>query len=439
MEIGGLATAQKIHLEFNRLGGTLPKEIGNLTSLDEFSISGNNMEGRLPDAFGNFNKISLDLSTNDFSGEIPKSVWNGTKEVFLHGNDLTGSIPQHVCVRIDDYTVDGSFWFRDRPKVSCSCCKPTFCYVWESSSTQVGKTRRLECSQSSHYNIELPQFNNENIESGNESWLHLVQVKDKITNITFEKSIGRSDLDTLNMCLSPTGCYSISMDGNHLYDFQFSNFSSTEPLTKKDQCESVDICGKLVTPDSDERRKLNHLTQLLVHDMSDLKDKSSLDYKTLCWIMNDPDLDKFETCDGTLVQRYALAKLFISQNQFNIQERQFHTCEWDGVKCDESHKFVEKLTLKRKNFTATLITELGVMKRLKYLDLSDNELKGTIEPKTFSHMDSLENLNISSNKFSGEIPRKACELPNIKSIDLSRNSFEGTLSNGTSYSTTLGE
>lgn len=439
VEIGALTTVQKLHLENNQLDGTLPEEIGNLTSLIEFAVSGNRMGGVLPDIFENFNRISLDLSKNDFSGEIPKSVWfaNAT-QVLLHENDLTGSIPQHVCERIDDYTTDGSRWFSNRPKVDCPCCKPTFCYVWDSSSAQVGKTERLECPRSSHFNLELPRSKT-NIESGDNSWLNLVQVKDKTTNMTYEKSISDNDLPTLDMCLSKTGCYSISLNGNHIYDFQFSNFTSNEPLIKKDQCETVDICGKLFTPDSDERRKLNHLTQMLVKDLSDLEDKSSLDYKTLCWIMNDPDLSKYETCDGTLAQRYSLAKFFISQNQFNVQERQNHICEWDGVECDdESHKFVEKLALKDNNFTGTLITELGVMRQLKFIDLSHNKLKGTIEPKTFLQMTNLERLDVSSNKFSGEIPRKIFELPNIKSVDLSGNSFEGILPNETSYSTSLG-
>ncbi|KAL8258069.1 hypothetical protein R6Q59_030110 [Mikania micrantha] len=64
---------------------------------------------------------------------------------------------------------------------------------------------------------------------------------------------------------------------------------------------------------------------------------------------------------------------------------------------------------------------------VNHLDLSDNLLSGDL-PQTGETMNlSLHVVNLSKNRFTGNIPVDLCEVPNIKLLDLSQNKLSGRL------------
>jgi hypothetical protein len=69
------------------------------------------------------------------------------------------------------------------------------------------------------------------------------------------------------------------------------------------------------------------------------------------------------------------------------------------------------------------------MQRLLHLYLNDNQLTGLID-KCPSR---LEILSLSNNRFIGEISRKINEMYYIRSLNLSQNSFDGTLPDDNMY------
>ncbi|CAB9513778.1 Leucine Rich Repeat [Seminavis robusta] len=77
------------------LAGTLPSELGQLHELLLLSFWGNNFHGRIPSELGLPDLMLLDLAYSNLSGSIPSELGLNRLPhlLFLHGNQLTGTIP----------------------------------------------------------------------------------------------------------------------------------------------------------------------------------------------------------------------------------------------------------------------------------------------------------------------------------------------------------
>jgi hypothetical protein len=85
-----------IDLSSNSFTGHIPKELSSLMGLQFLNLSSNQLSGLIPVDIGVLMELeSLDLSYNYFSGEIPSSLSNLTFLSWLNlsYNDLSGSIP----------------------------------------------------------------------------------------------------------------------------------------------------------------------------------------------------------------------------------------------------------------------------------------------------------------------------------------------------------
>ena len=85
-----------IDLSCNNFEGEIPEVLGNFTSLYVLNLSGNGFKGQIPTSIGNLRQIeSLDLSRNNLSGKIPAQLAKLTFLSFLNlsFNQLVGSIP----------------------------------------------------------------------------------------------------------------------------------------------------------------------------------------------------------------------------------------------------------------------------------------------------------------------------------------------------------
>ncbi|KAG4177123.1 hypothetical protein ERO13_A11G292941v2 [Gossypium hirsutum] len=85
-----------MELSTNSLTGEIPKEIGSLVGLLSLNFLGNLLTGNIPDSIGNMELMeSLDLSMNGLIGEIPPSFsnLNFLNHFSVSYNNLTGQIP----------------------------------------------------------------------------------------------------------------------------------------------------------------------------------------------------------------------------------------------------------------------------------------------------------------------------------------------------------
>ncbi|XP_017979637.1 PREDICTED: receptor like protein 30-like [Theobroma cacao] len=86
-----------IDLSNNEFQGEIPEVIGKLNSLKELNLSHNNLSGCMPTSMGNLTSLeSLNLSWNKLVGKIPTQLASlGFLEVLnLSQNQLVGPIPQ---------------------------------------------------------------------------------------------------------------------------------------------------------------------------------------------------------------------------------------------------------------------------------------------------------------------------------------------------------
>ncbi|CAJ2633643.1 unnamed protein product [Trifolium pratense] len=86
-----------IDLSRNNFEGEIPNAIGELHALKGLNLSHNRLVGHIPQSIGNLTNLeSLDLSSNMLAGVIPAALANlGFLEVLnLSNNHLVGEIPQ---------------------------------------------------------------------------------------------------------------------------------------------------------------------------------------------------------------------------------------------------------------------------------------------------------------------------------------------------------
>ncbi|KAM1638529.1 hypothetical protein ACFXTN_007931 [Malus domestica] len=91
-----LYLVKSIDLSSNNLQGEIPKEISNLIQLGTLNLSMNQLTGKIPSKVGNLRQLeTLDLSHNHLSGQIPQSLSSLTflAHLDLSYNNLSGRIP----------------------------------------------------------------------------------------------------------------------------------------------------------------------------------------------------------------------------------------------------------------------------------------------------------------------------------------------------------
>jgi len=408
------------------LKGPFPKDIRKVTNIEKIVLEKNSISGTIPDTFNMSNLTVVNLGDNSLSGEIPASLFEGQIDhaIILRNNNFVGSVPDALCHTLTHFKVDDSTWFLDAPKIDCKCCDNIGCNLWEIIDTPVSGSARL-CPQSNIFEAEFDS----------RYW-----IDDHIFKSDLHEFIGSDINQRKSFCLSPTGCYSLysKTKTNLLFDLKYS--ATMDALEMQNKCDTVDICQISFSQDHPRRNGLNHLTQLIAPDLSN---EDSPHYQVLCWILNNDILfDKYKICDGTLLQRYVMALFYHSQKQSFDSFENFaanDTCEWPGVVCDEKRRFVEQLHFQDKNFIGTLITEIGLLARLKVLDLGGNNLHGTLHSAIFSNMPYLEMFYVGKNEMKGQLPKELLDLPRLKNLNISHNKFTGTMPNANGFPDSLGK
>ncbi|PRQ55525.1 putative protein kinase RLK-Pelle-LRR-XII-1 family [Rosa chinensis] len=85
----------------NKLSGSIPSSLGNLTMLNSLYLDENNLNGSIPSSLGECHGLQdLDLSENSLEGKIPQQLLNGLLSLSislnLSTNQFTGSLPVEI-------------------------------------------------------------------------------------------------------------------------------------------------------------------------------------------------------------------------------------------------------------------------------------------------------------------------------------------------------
>ncbi|KAK9929605.1 hypothetical protein M0R45_026699 [Rubus argutus] len=100
-------------------------------------------------------------------------------------------------------------------------------------------------------------------------------------------------------------------------------------------------------------------------------------------------------------------------------------CTWFHVTCN-SENSVTRVDLGNANLSGTLVTQLGVLSNLQYLELYSNNITGTI-PEELGNLDNLVSLDLYLNNLTGGIPDKLGNLAKLRFLRLNNNTLTGTI------------
>ncbi|TYJ99289.1 putative LRR receptor-like serine/threonine-protein kinase [Cucumis melo var. makuwa] len=143
-----------IDLSRNKLTGEIPKEITNLVQLDTLNLSNNNFVGIIPENIGAMKKLeTLDLSYNNLSGRIPASLasLNFLTHLNMSFNNLTGKIP-----------IGNQLQTLEDPS------------IYEGNPSLCGPPLQIKCAGDESSNNVLVSTSEEEKEDGNENDLEMV-------------------------------------------------------------------------------------------------------------------------------------------------------------------------------------------------------------------------------------------------------------------------
>ncbi|KAH9624716.1 hypothetical protein KSS87_015615 [Heliosperma pusillum] len=94
--LGKCSALEQFRIEGNSIHGSIPSSYSSLMSLQTLDLSRNNLSGILPIYFSKFPLVYLNLSYNNFEGNVPeKGIYGNISAVSVVGNKgLCGGIPQ---------------------------------------------------------------------------------------------------------------------------------------------------------------------------------------------------------------------------------------------------------------------------------------------------------------------------------------------------------
>ncbi|XP_062095254.1 probable LRR receptor-like serine/threonine-protein kinase At3g47570 [Humulus lupulus] len=95
-ELGSCLKLEHLHMESNFFEGTIPSSLSSLRGIQDLDLSGNKLSGEIPKFFQNMSFINLNLSFNQFHGQVPAGgVFRNATGISLVGNEkLCGGIPE---------------------------------------------------------------------------------------------------------------------------------------------------------------------------------------------------------------------------------------------------------------------------------------------------------------------------------------------------------
>ncbi|GAV82364.1 LOW QUALITY PROTEIN: Pkinase domain-containing protein/LRR_1 domain-containing protein/LRRNT_2 domain-containing protein/LRR_4 domain-containing protein/LRR_6 domain-containing protein/LRR_8 domain-containing protein, partial [Cephalotus follicularis] len=92
--LSSCTSLEVLYMEGNLFHGPIPLTLSSLRGLQELDLSRNNLSGKIPEFLGGFALSYLNLSLNDFDGEVPKNgVFKNANATTVFGNNkLCGGI-----------------------------------------------------------------------------------------------------------------------------------------------------------------------------------------------------------------------------------------------------------------------------------------------------------------------------------------------------------
>ncbi|GJT39638.1 putative non-specific serine/threonine protein kinase [Tanacetum coccineum] len=472
-----LYAMEMLHLHRNSLKGLIPQSIGKLTKLTSLNLASNRLTGPIPDALGNLRLLEeLDLSANQLSGPIPTFLGRlaPLQELLVFSNFLNGTIPTSIGKLSKLYFLDFAYNFFEGVVSEAHFANLSMLKFLDATSNyklifnisrqwlppfQLRVIRLGSCKIAD----ELPQWfqtqreldelvlSNTSISGPLPRWLKRMTII-PLLDLSHNKLTG--PLTNL-----PFGEASVHYKGGISTDtllLQNNLFNGTIPrsICRRNSLEALDISKNKLTgklPDCLDNLQYLQKVMLSSNGLSGVLPRSLGRVPMLSWLNLNDNLFIGEL--PRELGNLGLLVLDLGDNYLfgNIPE-------WIG----ENLTMLMVLRLHNNNFSGIIPTSLCKLSDLHILDLAHNNLTGSIphclgelnsmvkdsdmEVHTGNNADSDENviqvvkgialeytttlrfvinMDLSSNKLTGEIPVELSKLSALVGLNLSNNHLSG--------------
>ncbi|KAG2719539.1 hypothetical protein I3760_03G270700 [Carya illinoinensis] len=500
--MGNLTQLTDLSLRYNLLDGEIPFPLMNLTKLTSLELGNNNLQGRIPDSIFNLKNLKyLDLASNTFSGSVEFGKFVKLKyltililssnqvSVLIEDASANASLPKFqflglsscnlnkfpdfvknqdrlVCLDLSYNKIHGMVpeWIWDTSKLSLEflCLSNNFITSLGQHPMPLPWTRLLGLDLRSNLlqgSLPIPPatishyYMSKNSLTGN--------ISELICSLT---SIQVLDLANNNLSGSLPRCMQNFGASLSVIDLQKNKFRGSIPQTWTQGTKLRIINFRQNRFQGPLPRSLVKCLMLEVADFSNNK----LHDIFPSWLENLPNLkvlnlrsNNFHGQIGASKAGYKFPNLRVidlSHNGFTgklpleifgnwKQPREFANSDiLSYIQVNSSmaqQRYLCNSWLYDYNYTMTM-TNKGiavfyekVQELLKAIDLSSNRFGGEI-PESIGNLRGLSLLNLSNNVLTGHIPLSLANLTELESLDLSKNNFSGEIPQQLTQLTFLG-
>ncbi|WCJ33271.1 disease resistance family protein / LRR family protein [Euphorbia peplus] len=402
-----------LRLSSNSLSGELPESLGVLSNLQHLILSGNSLSGSIPGSIGKLSFLKeLDLSYNKMNGTIPESFGQLSNliDVNLMSNSWKGTLRETHLMNL-----------KSLQNIRITT-EPNMPLVFSVSSKWVPSFR-------------LKSINLENCQVG-PSFPMWLQVQNELVSVSL-KNVGISDTIPEKWFSGISSEITYLVLSNNKIQGKLPN-QMTSPNLRFIDLSSNHFEGALPlwsTSATEIYLQDNFFSGYIPENISKLM----------------PRLEKLDLSSNNL--KGTIPSLFCDISSLQVVSLRNNHFSGEFPNCWSRSMMLWAIDVSNNSLTGKIPTSFGSLRSLSVLLLGNNQLDGAI-PSSLQNCTGLTSLDlrgnklsgnlpswigesfsslfmlqISSNSFSGAVPRQLCSLRNLHILDLSGNKFSGSIPN----------
>ncbi|WZZ38509.1 hypothetical protein YC2023_034768 [Brassica napus] len=450
-------TLQVLDFSANQIGGMFPNNIGHaLPEMVEMNGSYNGFEGAFPPSMGEMKNISfLDLSYNNFSGKLPRSILTSCfslKYLMLSHNKFSGQfLPRGTnftslrVLRIENNLYKG--------EIGVGLLRSTRLEFLDMSNNFLKGAIPSWISKLS--NLELLFLSNNFLEGTippslvDLQYLYLLDLSGNVLSGALPSHMDMSYLFLNNNNF--TGPVPSLLEGIQILDLGNNKLSGSIPQF----VNSLEIRILLLRGNNLSRnipRGLCDLSAIQVLDISDNKLNGSIPscfFNLSFGVREDMSRDfrygidfsleriKLEFYRFTFVVEELALQDYITKDigiGFEVKKR-YESYPTGGSNFRKGMiDYIYGMDLSNNELSGVIPAEIGDLPKVKVMNLSHNFLSSSI-PSSFSNLKAIESLDLSYNMLHGSIPYQLTSLTFLGVFDVSHNNLSGIIPQGRQFNT----